>query len=57
MKSEPRPEAADAAGAGTGERSVVSQQLFGDRREVIIVHGGERYRLRITGSNKLILIK
>lgn len=48
---------ADAGGAKPAERSVASHVLFGDRREVVIDHGGERYRLRITGSNKLILIK
>jgi len=26
-------------------------------REVIIQHGTEQYRLRLTGSNKLILMK
>ncbi|WP_407518809.1 hemin uptake protein HemP [Methylobacterium oryzisoli] len=27
------------------------------RREVIILHAGERYRLRITANDKLILTK
>ncbi|MEN6544160.1 hemin uptake protein HemP [Parvibaculum sp.] len=57
MKSEPRVQPAGAGEAKPTERSVASHILFGDRREVIIDHGGERYRLRITGSNKLILIK
>lgn len=34
-----------------------SADLFRDGREVIIRHGGEQYRLRLTSSNKLILIK
>jgi|GEM_PF-2412021 len=34
-----------------------SRDLFGGKREVIIAHGEERYRLCITASNKLILIK
>lgn len=34
-----------------------STDLFRDGREVIIRHGGEQYRLRLTSSNKLILIK
>ncbi len=57
MKSETPPDPGIVAGARKAERSVASHLLFGDRREVIIDHGGERYRLRITGSNKLILIK
>jgi hemin uptake protein HemP len=31
--------------------------LVGDGREASIVHEGERYRLRITSNNKLILTK
>ncbi|TDR89267.1 hemin uptake protein HemP [Enterovirga rhinocerotis] len=31
--------------------------LFGTRREVILVHKGEQYRLRQTQSGKLILTK
>ncbi|MGV8995788.1 MAG: hemin uptake protein HemP [Parvibaculaceae bacterium] len=34
-----------------------SRDLFDGRRELIIAHGEERYRLCITASNKLILIK
>ncbi|CAH1659132.1 Hemin uptake protein HemP [Hyphomicrobiales bacterium] len=36
---------------------VNAQQLFGDKRELVIVHNGERYRLRITANDKLILTK
>jgi hemin uptake protein HemP len=36
---------------------VSSVDLFAGKREVIIEHGDERYRLCITASNKLILIK
>ena len=31
--------------------------LFGTRREIILVHNGEPYRLRQTQSGKLILTK
>lgn len=31
--------------------------LFGTKREVILVHKGEQYRLRQTQSGKLILTK
>jgi hemin uptake protein HemP len=38
-------------------RLVRSEELFGDDREVLIAHGQEIYRLRLTRSNKLILHK
>ena len=34
-----------------------SRDLFIGTREVIIHHGGDVYRLRLTGQNKLILTK
>jgi hemin uptake protein HemP len=34
-----------------------SQELFGERRELVIEHEGFLYRLRITQNNKLILTK
>lgn len=37
--------------------SVDAGTLLGTGREVIIVHGNERYRLRLTQNGKLILTK
>ncbi|MCW5690036.1 MAG: hemin uptake protein HemP [Pseudolabrys sp.] len=34
-----------------------SRELFGGTREIIIAHGDETYRLRLTAQNKLILTK
>ena len=34
-----------------------SRDLFCSDRELVIVHGGDRYRLRLTSQNKLILTK
>lgn len=34
-----------------------SKDLFGERKELVIEHDGERYRLRITRRGKLILQK
>jgi hemin uptake protein HemP len=34
-----------------------SRDLFIGTREIIISHGDERYRLRLTAQNKLILTK
>ncbi|MET3840759.1 hemin uptake protein HemP [Bradyrhizobium sp. JYMT SZCCT0180] len=59
---------ADATGkAGTppvAARSVVmsgnrldSRELFATEREIIIAHGEDNYRLRLTSQNKLILTK
>ena len=36
---------------------VQSPALFQGRREIIIVHRGQQYRLRITKADKLILTK
>ncbi|MBI1260340.1 MAG: hemin uptake protein HemP [Rhizobiales bacterium] len=36
---------------------ISSEALFGKTRELTIQHGAELYRLRLTASNKLILIK
>jgi hemin uptake protein HemP len=34
-----------------------SRDLFVGTREIVIQHGGDTYRLRLTGQNKLILTK
>lgn len=34
-----------------------ARRLLGRRREATIIHAGERYRLRVTSNNKLILTK
>lgn len=39
------------------KRMVISTELFGKLQEIVILHAGEEYRLRITGNNKLILTK
>jgi hemin uptake protein HemP len=39
------------------ERQVPSAVLFQGRREIVIVHHGQEYRLRITRADKLILTK
>lgn len=38
-------------------RRVFSATLLRDEREVIIVHRGQEYRLRVTKAEKLILTK
>lgn len=39
------------------QHKIESRDLFIGTREVIIHHGGESYRLRLTAQNKLILTK
>lgn len=36
---------------------IEAAQLFGGQRELVILHRGEEYRLRITRQDKLILTK
>ena len=53
----------DVTGGGAAERRpahapiIDSVQLFADRKEVQIRHGGQMYRLRVTKNGKLILNK
>jgi hemin uptake protein HemP len=39
------------------ENRIESAELFSGTREIIIAHGEETYRLRLTALNKLILTK
>jgi hemin uptake protein HemP len=41
----------------TAPRRVYSPALFRGEREVVIIHQGQEYRLRITKADKLILTK
>ncbi len=51
-----RPEASGIEPAG-GIPTVEVATIIGSAREAVIVHKGERYRLRITANDKLILTK
>lgn len=37
--------------------TITSSELFGEQQEIIILHAGGEYRLRITSNNKLIMTK
>ena len=59
-----RPAAKDNDAPGETTRNVVlrgnrfdSRDIFQSVREIIIAHGEETYRLRLTAQNKLILTK
>jgi len=45
------------ADEGAGQPTVSSADLFRGGRELVIRHGSEEYRLRITRAGKLILTK
>ncbi len=42
---------------GEAARTLAIEDLMAGRQEVVIVHRGERYRLKITRRGKLILTK
>ena len=45
------------ASGSSGTQRIYSTELFRGEREVIIIHRGQEYRLRITKAEKLILTK
>lgn len=61
MVSKERPDnsaQAEAAGAASAATAILeSAKLFGNSREIVIAHGEDSYRLRITSKGKLILTK
>lgn len=48
-------EAVPKTGSQEASPRISSQQLLGQRREVVILHNGREYRLRQTQNGKLIL--
>jgi hemin uptake protein HemP len=54
------PSSLEKATQASGEHEpakVSSGELLAGRRQLIIQHGSEEYRLRLTSSNKLIMTK
>jgi hemin uptake protein HemP len=49
--------AEDARGRQGPPRRIDTEALLQREREIVIVHRGQEYRLRITKSDKLILTK
>jgi len=54
--SKPEPPPQEEAGRAD-PLTISSEALLAGRRQLIIRHGGEQYRLMLTRSNKLILTK
>jgi hemin uptake protein HemP len=54
MNSPARSQAVESKASNQPSR-VTSDALLGSRRELLIVHNGREYRLRLTQNEKLIL--
>ncbi|QGM97325.1 hemin uptake protein HemP [Methylocystis parvus] len=54
---EAKPSPDSKTGSASPRSEFDARELLGPRQEAIILHAGERYRLRITANNKLILTK
>jgi hemin uptake protein HemP len=54
--TDPQPRNLDSAPVPRPRR-IPSERLMDGRREIIIEHGPDEYRLRITSSGKLLLTK
>ena len=57
MTGSPPSDPSSPPGDTAAPRIVSSEELLAGRRELLIQHGAEQYRLRLTASNKLILVK
>ncbi len=56
--TEPQPSvSAPGRSVALVDHRIDSRDLFVGTRELVIVHGTDRYRLRLTAQNKLILTK
>jgi len=53
----PTSRSSGAKASGAAARPVRSEELLHGQREVLIAHGDEIYRLRLTRNGKLILTK
>ncbi len=57
MIDDPGDPAAASAALPPAVVRIASAELFRGRREVVIVHRGQEYRLHVTKADKLILTK
>jgi hemin uptake protein HemP len=57
MPARPDVSAADLGRRAGPPRRIDTEALLQREREIVIVHRGQEYRLRITKSDKLILTK
>jgi hemin uptake protein HemP len=55
--TEPEAQRAEGSAVASLHVRLSSRELFRGQREIVILHGGHEYRLRITRTDKLILTK
>lgn len=55
--NQPKPDNASKPMPAFQTETIEAHRIFQGKQEIQISHNGERYRLRITRSNKLILTK
>lgn len=51
------PRSPETAASSSALRRIELKDILGSAREVIICHGSEEYRLRLTSNEKLLLTK
>jgi len=57
MKDRPKEPSSDRSNKASQGKTVTSEQLLGPMKQLDIEHRGDRYTLRITTNDKLILTK
>jgi hemin uptake protein HemP len=57
QRSDQSPPGKPANAVPQGTRTVTTAELFGGGDEIVLLHNGVPYRLRITRQDKLILTK
>ena len=57
QQNDPSPRGDAASALPQGTRIVTTAELFGGSDEIVVLHNGVPYRLRITRQDKLILTK
>lgn len=57
LPPEPSPDSLPKTTAPPPSSVIRSEALLGGQKEILIEHGGEMYRLRLTRNGKLILQK
>ena len=55
METKQAPSQKDRQETGKSAARITSEALLGRRQELVIVHNGREYRLRLTQNGKLIL--
>ena len=56
-KTELSPRSEGIASPASGHRMITSADLFAGADEIVVLHNGAHYRLRVTRQDKLILTK